>query len=62
MITVPPPPADSPFYRNLAFPCPVHLFVLEYFVKVFQKEVFFSKKCTEAIKVNKLVYICEFGK
>lgn len=62
MITLLPPPADSPLYRNLAFPCPVHSFVLGYFIKGFHKEMFFSKKCVEAVEGNKLVYICEFGK
>lgn len=56
------PAAYSPLYRNLAFPCPDHSFVLGYFVKDFHKEMFFSKKCTEAVEGNELVCICEFGK
>lgn len=62
MITFLPPPADSPLQRNLAFPCPVHSFVLRYFVKGFHKEMFFSKNCIKPVKENKLVYICHFCK
>lgn len=36
--------------------------MLGYFVKGFHKEMFFNKKCIEAVEGNKLVYTYEFGK